>query len=136
MVFTQQFRYDVILGESAPFSEVAAFVDRARAAGATADTPVQAVPVAQDDSIIDYLSIELDAHTASSGGDAIVNVHINVIRQLRDLLDQLRTSEGDAIASARSPGLTPSWRTWPTDTTSATTSIGTSRSSTGLMVAS
>jgi hypothetical protein len=97
MVFTQQFRYDVILGESAPFSEVAAFVDRARAAGATADTPVQAVPVAQDDSIIDYLGIELDAHTASSGGDVIVNVHINVIRQLRDLLDQLRTSEGDVL---------------------------------------
>jgi hypothetical protein len=95
MGFTQQLGCDVILGESAPFSEVAAFVDRARAAGATADTPVQAVPVAQDDSIIDYLGIELDAHVDTPDGDAIVNVHINVIRQLRDLLDQLRTSDGD-----------------------------------------
>jgi hypothetical protein len=95
MGFTQQLGCDVILGESAPFSEVAAFVDRARAAGATADTPVQAVPVAQDDSIIDYLGIELDVHVDTPDGDAIVNVHINVIRQLRDLLDQLRTSDGD-----------------------------------------
>lgn len=51
MTFTQAFRYDITVGERTPFSEIASFVDRAREAGATQETPVQAVPVEQDDSI-------------------------------------------------------------------------------------
>lgn len=93
MTFTQAFRYEIVVGASSPFSEIASFVDRARDAGAKAETPVQAVPVFQDESIIDYLAIELDA--ATHVATTTVAVPITVVRQLRDLLGDLQASDGD-----------------------------------------
>ncbi|MEO6083952.1 MAG: hypothetical protein ABIQ18_12700 [Umezawaea sp.] len=100
MTFTQAFRYEVIVGGSTPFSEITAFVDRARDAGATPDTPVEAVPVPQDDSIIECLTIELD--TSVHPTTSTIGVPVTVLRQLRDLLGEIRSSDGDVRPLARS----------------------------------
>ncbi|ALG06244.1 hypothetical protein AOZ06_04250 [Kibdelosporangium phytohabitans] len=81
------------MGESTPFFEVASFVDRARDAGATEETPVRAVPLEQDDSIIDHLVIELDSSARPAA--PTVGVSVTVLRQLRDLLGEIHASDGD-----------------------------------------
>ncbi|MFF0144485.1 hypothetical protein ATK36_3338 [Amycolatopsis sulphurea] len=93
MTFIQAFRYEVTADQSSPFSELAALVDCAREAGASADTPVRAVPSMQDTDIVDHLLVELDSTAVPAPKK--VAVSLAVVQELRTLLGDMRESDGD-----------------------------------------
>uniref|UniRef100_UPI003F492244 hypothetical protein n=1 Tax=Amycolatopsis sp. CA-096443 TaxID=3239919 RepID=UPI003F492244 len=92
-MFTQAFRYEVIAEQSGSFSELAALVDRAREAGANADTPVRAVASPHDENVVDYLLVEL--HSTAVPAPEKVTVSLSIIQELRTLLGDIRESDGD-----------------------------------------
>lgn len=94
MTFSQHFRYRIETGASVPFAELRSLVDEARAAGAVDDTPVVAVALQQDAEVADYLEVQLDS-SAVPAAERPVLVDRSTLRDLRDLLATLSTSDGD-----------------------------------------
>lgn len=77
-----------------PFGELEMFVKQALSAGATADTPVTAVPVENNDEMIDALRIEF-GHTGPA------QVEREDLDELLDLLSEIEKNDGDARVQLR-----------------------------------
>lgn len=76
-----------------PFGELASFVEHARQAGATRDTPVVAVPTEQDPSILIALRVEMDE---LANQPAELRVERDDVKELLDLLAEIDDNDGDA----------------------------------------
>lgn len=76
-----------------PFGELASFVEHARNAGATSDTPITPVAAEQDPSILIALRVELDEPTSQP---ADLRIKRADIKELIDLLTDIEDNDGDA----------------------------------------
>lgn len=93
---TSRVEIDLPEGDAAlPFSKLAGFVEHARMAGATADTPVVAVGAPQEPSILISLRVEMDG-LAVRGAD--LRIDRDDVKELLDVLAEIDENEGDARA--------------------------------------
>lgn len=76
------------------FGELAGFVEHARNAGATEETPVIAVPAEQDPSILIALRVEMNE--LANRPAAKLRVDRDDVKDLLDLLTEIDDNDGDA----------------------------------------
>ena len=82
-------------GESVPFGELASFVERAASSGADSDTPVAAVAVEQDDSIIASFRVEVDGTPSTSRSTFVCLDRSDVVEAIA-VFEAIEDNEGDA----------------------------------------
>jgi hypothetical protein len=82
-------------GESVSFGDLAAFVARAGALGAGADTPVLAATAPQDDSMITAFRVELD-EASPTDRPPVVCLERSEVAEAIAVLEAIEANEGDA----------------------------------------
>jgi hypothetical protein len=82
-------------GESAPFGDLVAFVERSQALGADPDTPVLAVTAPQDDGIGVAFRVDLEVD-ASAARPSVVSVPRSEVVEAIGVLEAIEDNEGDA----------------------------------------